>query len=136
MVISVMRKPPPGKQQPKQQAAGGNDASLAPGTPSTTSMGAAPAQDPASYYIVDVLLACAPGSVEAGAPRPAEGQGEGEGGAAEPVVLPVALPLVHALSTLRVALPADLRPLEARCVRGAGVWGGVGVGVGGRRAGG
>ncbi|GBF91342.1 hypothetical protein Rsub_03662 [Raphidocelis subcapitata] len=106
-VVSVMRRPPAGAKPPRAAAAAPRD-----GDPAAAASAAAPASaasDPASYYIVDALLACAPGSVAAGRPAP----GGAEAGA-EGVVLPVALPLVAELSTLRVALPADLRPADAR----------------------
>lgn len=93
VVVSVMRRPP-------RQGAAAAAADAAPA-----------ASDPASWYIVDVLLPTAPGSVEGGSPRPAA-LGDDK---AEPVVLPVALPLAAEVSSLRIALPDDLRPLEKRC---------------------
>ncbi|GLT80298.1 hypothetical protein SLA2020_517460 [Shorea laevis] len=63
-------------------------------------------------YIVDTLLHCSPGSSENGPrskpcpPRPGE-KGEMH-------VVPVQLPLISALSKIRISIPPDLRPLEAR----------------------
>jgi len=120
VVISVIRKPPGGKRHAAPTAADG--------APDASTLGTA-APDPASYYIVDCLLACAPGSVEANAPRPAAIGGSSNAGggssnagggssSADPVVIPVAMPLIQELSTLRVALPGDLRPAEARWAAG------------------
>ncbi|GAV86028.1 DEAD domain-containing protein/Helicase_C domain-containing protein/DSHCT domain-containing protein/rRNA_proc-arch domain-containing protein [Cephalotus follicularis] len=64
------------------------------------------------YYIVDTLLHCSPGSSENGSrPKPCPPT-PGEKG--EMHVVPVQLALISALSTIRVSIPADLRPLEAR----------------------
>ncbi|GAB4854072.1 Helix-loop-helix protein 2 [Ancistrocladus abbreviatus] len=63
-------------------------------------------------YIVDTLLHCSSGSSENGSrpkpfpPRPGE-KGEMH-------VVPVQLPLLSALSKLRISIPNDLRPVEAR----------------------
>ncbi|KAL9330066.1 hypothetical protein ACSQ67_005069 [Phaseolus vulgaris] len=63
-------------------------------------------------YIVDTLLQCSPCSSENNSrpkpypPRPGE-KGEMH-------VVPVQLPLISTLGKLRVSIPSDLRPLEAR----------------------
>ncbi|KDP45529.1 hypothetical protein JCGZ_17082 [Jatropha curcas] len=63
-------------------------------------------------YIVDTLLHCSPGSSESGSrPRPCPPR-PGEKG--EMHVVPVQLPLISALSKVRISVPSDLRPLEAR----------------------
>ncbi|KAG8633688.1 hypothetical protein MANES_18G138900v8 [Manihot esculenta] len=63
-------------------------------------------------YIVDTLLHCSPGPSEGGSrPRPCSPQ-PGEKG--EMHVVPVQLPLISALSKVRISVPPDLRPLEAR----------------------
>uniref|UniRef100_A0A0D6QTS0 Helicase C-terminal domain-containing protein n=1 Tax=Araucaria cunninghamii TaxID=56994 RepID=A0A0D6QTS0_ARACU len=65
-----------------------------------------------SGYIVDTLLHCASGLTSDGPrlkPRPALPGQKGE-----MHVVPVQLPLICSLSTLRVAIPQDLRPPEAR----------------------
>jgi ATP-dependent RNA helicase DOB1 len=94
------------------------------------------AANAASCYIVDTLLPCKAGSVAAGVTRPdpigigqvsgsaAAGDGKvnadaGAGDAAagsnaELTVVPVLLPLVTSLSSLRVTLPEDIRPLDVR----------------------
>ncbi|CAN1323952.1 DExH-box ATP-dependent RNA helicase DExH10 [Linum perenne] len=65
-----------------------------------------------SGYIVDTLLNCTPGSSESGSrPRPCPPRA-GEKG--EMHVVPVELPLISALSKVRIAISSDLRPLEAR----------------------
>ncbi|KAH7510902.1 hypothetical protein JRO89_XSUnG0241800 [Xanthoceras sorbifolium] len=65
-----------------------------------------------SGYIVDTLLHCSPGSSENGSrPKPCPPR-PGEKG--EMHVVPVQLPLISALSKIRVSVPPDLRPLEAR----------------------
>ncbi|KAI8476858.1 MAG: rRNA-processing arch domain-containing protein [Monoraphidium minutum] len=143
VVVSVMRRPPPGKGLPPPAAGADGDAAAPPAAqqqPPAAGGGAGAAGDPAAWYIVDVLLACEPGSVDAHAPRPAatldsesdpdsdgggsgrRGRKSGGGGGggrrrrprADPAVLPVALPLLREISTLRVGLPADLRPAKAR----------------------
>ncbi|KAL1193895.1 DExH-box ATP-dependent RNA helicase DExH10 [Cardamine amara subsp. amara] len=74
------------------------------GTGSTSSHGGA--------YIVDTLLHCSTGLSENGAkPKPCPPR-PGEKG--EMHVVPVQLPLISALSSLRIQVPSDLRPLEAR----------------------
>lgn len=91
--------------------------------------------DAASCYIVDTLLPCKAGSVAAGAARPepvgvgpvngnaaAAGDGKADGppaaaaagSTAELTVVPVLLPLVTSLSSLRVTLPDDIRPADVR----------------------
>ncbi|KAF8033637.1 hypothetical protein BT93_C0040 [Corymbia citriodora subsp. variegata] len=63
-------------------------------------------------YIVDTLLHCSPGlSENSSRPKPCPPR-PGEKG--EMHVVPVQLSLVSALSKLRISIPADLRPLEAR----------------------
>ncbi|KAI9157023.1 hypothetical protein LWI28_015607 [Acer negundo] len=63
-------------------------------------------------YIVDTLLHCSPGSSENGSrPKPCPPR-PGEKG--EMHVVPVQLPLISALSKIRISVPPDLRPLEAR----------------------
>ncbi|KAJ6801777.1 DExH-box ATP-dependent RNA helicase DExH10 [Iris pallida] len=63
-------------------------------------------------YIVDTLLHCSPGLNENGSrakpcpPRPGE-KGEMH-------VVPVPLPLISGISSIRIAVPSDLRPAEAR----------------------
>nr|XP_033509261.1 DExH-box ATP-dependent RNA helicase DExH10-like [Nicotiana tomentosiformis] len=63
-------------------------------------------------YIVDTLLHCSLGSSENGSrPKPCPPR-PGEKG--EMHVVPVQLPLISSLSKLRISVPSDLRPLEAR----------------------
>ncbi|KAJ8755567.1 hypothetical protein K2173_022146 [Erythroxylum novogranatense] len=63
-------------------------------------------------YIVDTLLHCSPGPTESGSrPRPCPPR-PGEKG--EMHVVPVQLPLISAVSKIRISVPPDLRPLEAR----------------------
>ncbi|KAE9464222.1 hypothetical protein C3L33_03875, partial [Rhododendron williamsianum] len=63
-------------------------------------------------YIVDTLLHCSLGSSENGSrPKPSPPL-PGEKG--EMHVVPVQLPLISALSKLRISVPSDLRPIEAR----------------------
>ncbi|KAL5543421.1 hypothetical protein UlMin_007205 [Ulmus minor] len=63
-------------------------------------------------YIVDTLLHCSPSSSEnSSRPKPCPPR-PGEKG--EMHVVPVQLPLISALSRLRISVPPDLRPLEAR----------------------
>uniref|UniRef100_A0A2P2MK80 RNA helicase n=1 Tax=Rhizophora mucronata TaxID=61149 RepID=A0A2P2MK80_RHIMU len=63
-------------------------------------------------YMVDTLLHCSPGPNENGSrPRPCPPR-PGEKG--EMHVVPVQLPLISALSKIRISIPPDLRPLEAR----------------------
>lgn len=60
-------------------------------------------------YIVEMLLVCASGKGPSAKPRPC---GLGEKGEAQ--VIPVLLDLVDQLSSVRVYLPKDLRPADAR----------------------
>ncbi|XP_075083986.1 DExH-box ATP-dependent RNA helicase DExH10-like [Nicotiana tabacum] len=63
-------------------------------------------------YIVDTLLHCSLASGDNGSqPKPCPPR-PGEKG--EMHVVPVQLPLISSLSKLRISVPADLRPLEAR----------------------
>ncbi|KAH9728397.1 DExH-box ATP-dependent RNA helicase DExH10 [Citrus sinensis] len=63
-------------------------------------------------YIVDTLLHCSPASSENGSrPKPCPPQ-PGEKG--EMHVVPVQLPLISTLSKIRLSVPPDLRPLDAR----------------------
>lgn len=63
-------------------------------------------------YIVDTLLHCSLGSNENGSrPKPCPPR-PGEKG--EMHVVPVQLPLISALSKIRISIPPDLRPAEAR----------------------
>ncbi|CAL0313311.1 unnamed protein product [Lupinus luteus] len=67
---------------------------------------------PSSGYIVDTLLHCSHGSNENSTrPKPCPPR-PGEKG--EMHVVPVELPLISTLSKLRIFIPPDLRPLEAR----------------------
>ncbi|KAL9227154.1 hypothetical protein vseg_002881 [Gypsophila vaccaria] len=63
-------------------------------------------------YIVDTLLHCSPATSEKGSrPKPCPPR-PGEKG--EMHVVPVQLPLIAALSKLRISIPPDLRPIESR----------------------
>lgn len=63
-------------------------------------------------YIVDTLLHCSPSSSENGSrPRPCP---PGPGQKGEMHVVPVQLALISAVSKIRISVPPDLRPLEAR----------------------
>ncbi|TKY60772.1 HUA ENHANCER 2 [Spatholobus suberectus] len=64
-------------------------------------------------YIVDTLLHCSPphSNENSSRPKPCPPR-PGEKG--EMHVVPVQLPLISALGKLRVSIPSDLRPLEAR----------------------
>ncbi|GJW54577.1 DExH-box ATP-dependent RNA helicase DExH10 [Tanacetum coccineum] len=65
-----------------------------------------------SSYIVDTLLHCSIGSSESGCrPKPCPPRPGQKG---EMHVVPVQLPLISALSSLRISIPSDLRPMEAR----------------------
>ncbi|KAL2229213.1 DExH-box ATP-dependent RNA helicase DExH10 [Sesamum indicum] len=76
------------------------------------SLPAALASSRGSSYIVDTLLHCSLGSSENGSrPKPCPPH-PGEKG--EMHVVPVQLPLISALSKLRLSIPSDLRPTEAR----------------------
>uniref|UniRef100_A0A5B6ZSD7 RNA helicase n=1 Tax=Davidia involucrata TaxID=16924 RepID=A0A5B6ZSD7_DAVIN len=63
-------------------------------------------------YIVDTLLHCSIGSSENGSRAKPCPTRPGEKG--EMSVVPVQLPLISALSKLRISVPSDLRPVEAR----------------------
>ncbi|KAL8138725.1 hypothetical protein V2J09_004726, partial [Rumex salicifolius] len=79
--------------------------------PNTSSLPAAVAAR-GGGYIVDTLLHCSPGSSDNGSkPRPCPPR-PGEKG--EMHVVPVHLTLISALSKLRISIPSDLRPVEAR----------------------
>ncbi|RZC56869.1 hypothetical protein C5167_015750 [Papaver somniferum] len=65
-----------------------------------------------SDYIVDTLLHCSPGSSENGTRSKPSPPRPGERG--EMHVVPVQMPLISALSKIRISVPSDLRPLEAR----------------------
>ncbi|XP_076910487.1 DExH-box ATP-dependent RNA helicase DExH10-like [Bidens hawaiensis] len=74
--------------------------------------GSSPATSRGSGYIVDTLLHCSVTSSESGSrPKPSPPRA-GEKG--EMHVVPVQLPLISALSKLRITIPTDLRPVEAR----------------------
>ncbi|XP_022888748.1 DExH-box ATP-dependent RNA helicase DExH10 [Olea europaea var. sylvestris] len=76
------------------------------------SLPAALASSRGSSYIVDTLLQCSFGLSENGSrPKPCPPR-PGEKG--EMHVVPVQLPLISALSKLRIAVPSDLRPIDAR----------------------
>ncbi|KFK39917.1 hypothetical protein AALP_AA3G305800 [Arabis alpina] len=76
------------------------------------SVGTGSASSHGSGYIVDTLLHCSTGFSETGAkPKPCPPR-PGEKG--EMHVVPVQLPLISALSRLRISVPSNLRPLEAR----------------------
>ncbi|KAG8927198.1 ATP-dependent RNA helicase mtr4 [Tulasnella sp. 418] len=69
-------------------------------------------ETPQSQYIVDVLLYCTPGFANSKDKTMIRPCIPGEKG--EPVVCPVLLSTIYAISLLRVYLPKDLRPLQAR----------------------
>ncbi|KAM5553543.1 DExH-box ATP-dependent RNA helicase DExH10 [Rosa sericea] len=76
------------------------------------SSGSGAASSRGGGYIVDTLLHCSPSSSEnSSQPKPCPPR-PGEKG--EMHVVPVQLPLISALSKLRINVPSDLRPLEAR----------------------
>ncbi|XP_002963518.2 DExH-box ATP-dependent RNA helicase DExH10 [Selaginella moellendorffii] len=80
-----------------------------PGGPLPSTIVAAPR---AASYLVDTLLLCAPGMELDGSrlkPRPCSPGQKGE-----MHVVPVQMTLLCAISTLRVAVPTDLRPADAR----------------------
>ncbi|KAL3644258.1 Helix-loop-helix protein 2 [Castilleja foliolosa] len=80
--------------------------------PASSSMPAALASSCSNSYIVDTLLHCSLGSSKNGSqPKPCP-PCLGEKG--EMHVVPVQLPLLSALSKLRISIPSDLRPKEAR----------------------
>ncbi|KAK4396662.1 DExH-box ATP-dependent RNA helicase DExH10 [Sesamum angolense] len=78
----------------------------------SSSLPAALASSRGNGYIVDALLHCSLGSSKNGSqPKPTPPR-PGEKG--EMLVVPVQLPLLSALSKLRISVPSDLRPMEAR----------------------
>ncbi|CAI7769908.1 unnamed protein product, partial [Closterium sp. NIES-54] len=85
--------------------------------PSPTASAAATAPLSTTAYLVDTLLLCSPvvdsggadGSTAQLVPRPCALDGNGE-----MHVIPVKLPAVARIGALRIALPTDLRPKEAR----------------------
>ncbi|KAK1417049.1 hypothetical protein QVD17_26171 [Tagetes erecta] len=87
VVVNVVKKPapPPGSSLPTSRA---------------------------SSYIVDTLLHCSISSSKGGSRPKSSLPRSGEKG--EMHVVPVQLPLISALSKLRVTIPTDLRPMEAR----------------------
>ncbi|BBN07456.1 ATP-dependent RNA helicase DOB1 [Marchantia polymorpha subsp. ruderalis] len=65
-----------------------------------------------AFYIVDTLLHCGLGLIQEGSrpkPRPCPPGAKGE-----MHVVPVQMPLICGISALRVAVPGDLRPADAR----------------------
>uniref|UniRef100_A0A1J3ESM8 RNA helicase n=1 Tax=Noccaea caerulescens TaxID=107243 RepID=A0A1J3ESM8_NOCCA len=77
-----------------------------------SSVGTGSASSHGGGYIVDTLLHCSTGLGENGAkPKPCPPRPGDKG---EMHVVPVQLPLISALSRLRISVPSDLRPLEAR----------------------
>ncbi|XP_071715485.1 DExH-box ATP-dependent RNA helicase DExH10 [Rutidosis leptorrhynchoides] len=75
-------------------------------------LGSLPPTSRGSSYIVDTLLHCSIGSSDSGSrPRPCPPRSGQKG---EMHVVPVQLPLISALSKLRISIPSDLRPMEAR----------------------
>ncbi|KAG6411596.1 hypothetical protein SASPL_129679 [Salvia splendens] len=78
----------------------------------SSSMPAELASSRGNNYIVDALLHCSIGSSETGSqPKPCPPQPGEEG---EMHVVPVQLPLLSALSKLKISVPSDLRPKESR----------------------
>ncbi|KAL7137021.1 hypothetical protein ABFS83_10G066700 [Erythranthe nasuta] len=78
----------------------------------SSSLPASMASSRGNSYIVDALLHCSLGSSENGSqPKPCP-PSPGEKG--EMHVVPVQLPLLSALSKLKISVPNDLRPIEAR----------------------
>jgi ATP-dependent RNA helicase DOB1 len=72
-------------------------------------------KDGASLYVVDVLLRCrTPAGSLAGGARPAPHRAGIDAGDGHMQVLPVTLPLIDGLSSVRVYLPSDLRE-QAAC---------------------
>eukprot|EP00878_Enallax_costatus_P020504 GHUV01021680.1.p1 GENE.GHUV01021680.1~~GHUV01021680.1.p1 ORF type:complete len:478 (+),score=125.68 GHUV01021680.1:174-1436(+) len=108
IVVSVMRKRSPTDHNDSNNAAAETNA--------------------AAFYIIDTLLPCQAGTWRDGHARPcpmglrsskdssSKQNGGSNGGSqdADMIVMPVALPLVVQMSSLRVGLPDDLRPVEAR----------------------
>ncbi|KAK9840731.1 hypothetical protein WJX81_000998 [Elliptochloris bilobata] len=70
---------------------------------------------PGGQYIVDVLVSCAPDSVPGRGPR-RRAQPMGAGAEGVPLVVPAPLGEIDALSALRIHLPQDLRPPDARAL--------------------
>ncbi|CAA0818719.1 Protein HUA ENHANCER 2 [Striga hermonthica] len=78
----------------------------------SSSLPAALASSRSNSFIVDTLLHCSLGSIENGSqPKPCPPR-PGEKGQMH--VVPVQLPLLSAVSKLRISVPSDLRPMEAR----------------------
>ncbi|XP_057765888.1 DExH-box ATP-dependent RNA helicase DExH10-like [Salvia miltiorrhiza] len=78
----------------------------------SSSMPAALASSRGNNYIVDALLHCSMGTSENGSqPKPCPPRPGEEG---EMHVVPVQLPLLSAVSKLRISVPSDLRPKESR----------------------
>ncbi|XP_041999586.1 DExH-box ATP-dependent RNA helicase DExH10-like [Salvia splendens] len=78
----------------------------------SSSMPAELASSRGNNYIVDALLHCSVGPSETGSqPKPFPPQPGEEG---EMHVVPVQLPLLSALSKLKISVPSDLRPKESR----------------------
>lgn len=104
----------------------GKGAAAAAAAAAAASAAAHSADSSTTAIVVDVLLACEPGSVVAGGsggesgtivPRPASryaGRKSSGAAAAEAHVVPVPLQLVEAVSGLRVGIPSDLRSQEAK----------------------
>lgn len=143
IVVSVLRKPPKANAAVNGGAAIANAAAAAAaaaGDGDDIDVKAV-AANAASCYIVDTLLPCKAGTVAAGVARPqpigigsaptangnaaaaaaagggakAEDDAAADGASsAELTVMPVLLPLVTSLSSLRVTLPDDIRPAEVR----------------------
>eukprot|EP00054_Salpingoeca_dolichothecata_P017500 m.105077 g.105077 ORF g.105077 m.105077 type:complete len:1072 (-) comp22474_c0_seq1:123-3338(-) len=70
---------------------------------------AAPGQVTPAIYVVEVLLPCAVGSKKSGKPTPPTKNDKGQ-----VHVVPVLLPYIQRLSSVRIQLPSDLRPSDAR----------------------
>ncbi|KAL1531271.1 Helix-loop-helix protein 2 [Salvia divinorum] len=78
----------------------------------SSSMPAELASSRGNNYIVDALLHCSIGTSETGSqPKPCPPHPGEEG---EMHVVPVQLPLLSALSKLKISVPSDLRPKESR----------------------
>ena len=67
---------------------------------------------PAGHYLVDTLLVCDKDSVANRKPRPAKTNWNEDD--IEVAVIPVRLTLLNAISSIRLALPSDVRSREAR----------------------
>ena len=97
-----------------QRPSGSNAAATALGG-ATPEDGSSSSSSNKNVYVLDVLLACAPEEPHSGKgprPRPRPWVPGSKGG--ELKVIPVLLPLVTAFSSIRVYIPKDLRPREAR----------------------